>query len=85
MYFVDRSVAVIKPKQPFLDWLNNMPDNDIDLSLDNLRADCTVLLIPEYDEPEEGVPISMRFLTECSRWSCRAGMKTTPFGRPIVP
>ncbi|NHR04922.1 hypothetical protein HA052_06895 [Chromobacterium haemolyticum] len=55
MYFVDRSVAVIKPKQPFLDWLNQAPDNDMDLALDSLRADCTVILLPEFDEPEEGV------------------------------
>ena len=55
MYFVDRSVAVIKPKQPFADWLNGVPDNDMELSLDSLRADCTVILIPEFDEPEEGV------------------------------
>ena len=55
MYFVDRSVAVIKPKQPFVDWLNQVPDNDMELSLDSLRADCTVIMIPEFDEPEEGV------------------------------
>lgn len=55
MYFVDRSVAVIKPKQPFADWLNQAPDNELELSLESLRADCTVLLIPEFDEPEEGV------------------------------
>ena len=55
MYFVDRSVAVIKPKQPFLDWRNQAPDNDMDLALDSLRTDCTVILLPEFDEPEEGV------------------------------
>ena len=56
MYFVDRSVAVIKPKAPFLAWLNAVPDNDmIELSLDALRADCTVILLPEFDEPEEAI------------------------------
>lgn len=55
MYFVDRSVAVIKAKKPFLDWLNAQPDNDLDIGLDSLRADSTVLLIPEFEEPEEGV------------------------------
>lgn len=47
MYFVDRAVAVIKPKQAFADWLNAVPDNDMELSLDSLRADSTVILIPE--------------------------------------
>lgn len=55
MYFVDRSVAVIKPKEPFLTWLNSVPGNDMDLSLDSLRSDCTVILLPEFNDPEEGV------------------------------
>ncbi|GGY25014.1 hypothetical protein [Paludibacterium paludis] len=55
MYFVDRSVAVIKPRAPFLEWLNAVPGNDTDLSLDSLRSDCTVILMPEFTDPEEGV------------------------------
>jgi hypothetical protein len=55
MYQVDRSVAVIKPRQAFLEWLKNMPGYDLDLTLDQLRMDCTVLLIPEFGEPEEAV------------------------------
>ncbi|WP_293761931.1 hypothetical protein [uncultured Aquitalea sp.] len=57
MYFVDRAVAVVKPKQPFLDWLNAVPGNEdmVDLSLDSLRSDCTVILLPEFNQPEEAV------------------------------
>jgi hypothetical protein len=55
MFHVNRSVAVIKPRQPFFDWLRNTPDWDLDLTLDNLRVDCTALLIPEFDEPEDAV------------------------------
>ena len=55
MYFVDRAVAVIKPKEPFHKWLHAVPDNDVDLTLDSLRSDCTVILLPEFREPEEGV------------------------------
>lgn len=56
MYFVDRSVAVIKPRQPFLDWLRQVAGDDmVDVSLENLRADCTVLLLPEFDAPEQAV------------------------------
>lgn len=73
MFFVDRAVAVIKPKQPFADWLNAVPDNDMELSLDSLRADCTVILIPEFDEPEEGVSyideiFEQLFAMELSSW-----------------
>ncbi|HNX70492.1 hypothetical protein [Rivihabitans pingtungensis] len=73
MYFVDRAVAVIKPKQAFADWLNAVPDNDMELSLDSLRADSTVILIPEFNEPEEGVAyiddiFEQLFAMELSSW-----------------
>ncbi|CUA82655.1 MULTISPECIES: hypothetical protein [Gulbenkiania] len=55
MYFVDRCVAVIKPREPFVAWLNAVPGNDAELSLESLRADCTVILLPEFTDPEEGV------------------------------
>lgn len=55
MYFVDRSLAVIKPKQPFLDWLNSVPGSEVSLSLEDLRQDCTSLLIPECEEQEDGI------------------------------
>ncbi|MBV1776079.1 hypothetical protein KSF73_10180 [Burkholderiaceae bacterium DAT-1] len=55
MYFVDRSIAVIRPKQPFLDWLNQIPGNDINLTLDEIRSDCTTLMIPEVNEQEDGI------------------------------
>ena len=73
MYFVDRSVAVIKPKEPFLNWLNNVPGNDTDLTLDSLRADCTVILLPEFTDPEEGVSriddmVEQLFKMELASW-----------------
>ena len=55
MYAIDRNVAVIKPKQAFMEWLNALPDNDVQLGLDSLRVDCTVLLIPEFEEPEQAI------------------------------
>lgn len=55
MFIVDRSAAVLKPRQPFLDWLNKLPGNDIVLTLDEIRADCTVVMIPEVEEAEDGI------------------------------
>lgn len=55
MYAVDRSVALIKPKQPFLDWLMNLPGSDLDIGLDQLSTDCTVILTPEFDEIEDAL------------------------------
>ncbi|MCC2624949.1 MAG: hypothetical protein K0R14_822 [Burkholderiales bacterium] len=55
-YFVERSVVVIKPKQPFLEWVNNtFQDTPQPLTLDSIRIDCNSYLIPEIDEIEDGV------------------------------
>jgi hypothetical protein len=55
VYVIDRNLAVIKPKQPFLDWLRGVPGNEVELTLDQLCIDCTALLIPEFEEPEDAV------------------------------
>lgn len=55
MEYVNRSLAIIKPRQPFFEWLQGTPDWDIDLTLETLRVDCSSLLIPEFEEPEEAV------------------------------
>ena len=55
MKTIDRSVAVLKPKKPLIDWLNALPDTDQHFSLSELQADCTVLLVPEYDSDQEAL------------------------------
>ncbi|MFN8769467.1 MAG: hypothetical protein ACK5Z5_09440 [Neisseriaceae bacterium] len=55
-YFVERSVAIIKPKQAFLDWVNNtFQDLPQQLSLESIRIDCNSYLIPEVNEIEDGI------------------------------
>jgi hypothetical protein len=36
---INRTVAIIKPKQPFLDWLKGLPDWDVKLTLRELREE----------------------------------------------
>ncbi|WP_410497967.1 hypothetical protein [Chitinibacter sp. S2-10] len=55
MFIVDRSAAIIRPKQAFLDWLNALPGNDVVLTLAEIRSDCTVILVPEASEPEDAI------------------------------
>ena len=51
MYEVNRSVAILKPRQPFLDWLQQLPGTlDGQLQLEELRRDCNALLIPAADD-----------------------------------
>ena len=50
MYSIDRSVAIIRPKQPFLDWANQLPDAEGEVSLEDLKDDCTAILIAECND-----------------------------------
>lgn len=49
---------VVKPKQPFLDWLNSLDsEDDVNLTLEELQNDSTAYLVPEYGTPEEQADI----------------------------
>lgn len=51
MESINRSAIVVKIKQPFIDWLKQLPDAD-DV-LPTLDEDGTVYLIPAFDTPEQ--------------------------------
>ena len=53
MHTINRSVAIIKPKQPFVDWINSQSSSEDMLSLEDVREDCTAVLLPEYDDDYE--------------------------------
>ena len=53
MYTINRSIAIIRPKQPFVDWANQLPDAEWESSLDDFKTDCLAILIPDYDTDEE--------------------------------
>ncbi|MCX8513989.1 MAG: hypothetical protein RL017_155 [Pseudomonadota bacterium] len=74
-YFVERSVAIIKPKKPFLNWLlETFDDIPTNLTLESIRIDCNSYLIPEVEEIEDGVNfIDEKFIDlfslELSSWT----------------
>jgi len=46
MESINRAAVVVKPKQPFLEWINSTGDDKY--TLDQLRQDNLTFLIPEY-------------------------------------
>lgn len=44
-----RSAVVVKPRQAFLDWLNGIDPAD-NPSLSELREDCRVYLVPDFED-----------------------------------
>ena len=56
MYQLDRNVAIVRPEQPFLDWLNGLSEYaPLELELEQLQQDCTALLIPQFEDEDEAV------------------------------
>jgi hypothetical protein len=54
MYVINRSAAVIRPRQALVDWVNSQPDSvDEPVSLEEAREDPTVFLLPDFDSNEE--------------------------------
>ena len=74
-YFVERSIAVVKPKQPMLDWVNQtFTDVSHQLTIDSIRIDCNSYMIPEVSHLEDGIKFINEkfadlFSLELATWS----------------
>jgi hypothetical protein len=54
---INRSLVVVKPKQPFLEWLNSLEEDDVDLTLEELQYDSSTYLVPEFETDDEQMEI----------------------------
>jgi hypothetical protein len=71
MQFINRAVAIIKPKQPFLDWVNST-DPDTKLTLEQVRSDPLCILIPDFDSPSEAKAFIKSNYAEIWEWQLYA-------------
>ena len=53
MNTINRSAVAVIPAQPFLDWLHEVDPTSAHLTLNDLRDEPTIYLLPEYDTAEE--------------------------------
>ena len=60
---INRQVDIIKPKYPYIHWINSLLGTDVPISIDNLQTDCTAIILPHFDTEEE----SMNYLKKISR------------------
>ena len=74
-YTLDHSIAVVKPKQPVLNWLMSIfKDDHLNLSLEKIRVDVNSYLLPPIEEIEDGINFvdekySEIFYLELSSWT----------------
>ncbi|WP_243367380.1 hypothetical protein [Fundidesulfovibrio soli] len=57
---INRSMAILRPKQSFLDWVNSMPGDGPAMTTANIANDCLSFLIPVYDTYEQGLEFILK-------------------------
>jgi hypothetical protein len=55
METINRSAIVVKPAQPFLDWLHRVDATSADLTLEDRRLEPTIYLLSEYENEDEAL------------------------------
>jgi hypothetical protein len=53
MHLVNRSALLVKPAQPFLDWLQRVDPTSAQLTLEDLAREPTIYPLPEWETEEE--------------------------------
>lgn len=74
MHVINRSAAIIKPKQPFVDWANSVSDEENKYMIKDFSTDCSVILLPGIDSDEHAEAIVQNlyndiFEVELSSWT----------------
>jgi hypothetical protein len=69
-FMLNRSAVAVRPKQPFLDWVNSV-EADSSVTLDDLQK--TLYLVPDYEDPEDAEKVLKRvyddiFCRELQGW-----------------
>ena len=57
MMAINRCVAIVKAKQPFLDWAKGLPDPPTEITLATFHVDSHAYLLPEFEMVDDQVAI----------------------------
>jgi hypothetical protein len=52
---INRSALIIKPAQPFLDWLHQVDPTSTRLTLEDLQREPTIYLMPDCDSQDQAI------------------------------
>jgi hypothetical protein len=83
---INRSLIIVKPKQPFLDWLRSIDPEDKNLQPEEINDDATAYLIPELETPDQQDHIidwCAEFVFEQELWSWYTDEDMWPVGRDV--
>ncbi len=81
---INRSVLIVRPKQPFLDWARGLDDSGL---LPDVEGEQTVYLVPEFDDEESTQAIIETIYAvvfENELWEWHADSSTWPAHRDLA-
>jgi hypothetical protein len=55
MATINRSAIVVRPGQPFLDWLHRVDSTSAQPTLEDLQREPTIYLVPECDSQDQAI------------------------------
>ena len=64
MEIINRSAILVRPAQPFLDWLHRVDPTSAHVELDDLRLEPTIYLLPQREGKEETINCLREVCTE---------------------
>ncbi len=74
MQEIERVAAILKPSETMLEWVNAQAEDNEQVTLDDIQTDCTVILLPTFEEEEDAEDYLNEiydelFVTELSAWN----------------
>jgi len=81
---INRSLIILRTKQPFLDWARSLDDESKDLTLESMNEESTAYLIPEILEDSDQEEFLKPVMTFSSKNNWKDGGRTRPPGRNHV-
>lgn len=74
MQEIERVAAILKPSETMLEWINTQADENEVVTLEDIQTDCTVILLPTFEEEEDAEDYLNEiydelFVNELSAWN----------------
>ena len=85
MQSINRTAVIIKPKQPFVDWLNSIPGESSDNTIENISSENTTFLIPELFGHKESQAYIKKYMTRYLSLSFLPGIPPKNSGQRKEP
>ena len=75
---INRSILLVRPRQPYLDWADSLP-NPTPVTLEDLREDCSAYLLAEIVDPGDELAVLQNhyaaiFEHELAGWVTEEGL-----------